>query len=1109
MGRYLTLSKVLPALWLLITSFAVAQAPPLVPVPELGLRAPLGFRVTLYADERLANDMYAMTLDAQGRVVVTGQGYIKVLHDLDNDGVADTATLFATTQTGGMGLCFDGPNLLFSGDGYFSRYVDRDGDGRADGTPERIFPLHFAEHGVHAMRKGPDGWWYLIGGNDTGFSRKNATLSHSPIKEVEAGALLRINPDLTGSEIVAHGFRNPYDFDFNWLGDLFTYDSDVESDFFLPWYMPTRLYHVGYAAHHGWRLTGWKRSWARPDYYADTTDMLLAIGRGSPTGVTCYRHSQFPDRYHGGLFVLDWVFGKVHFVPLRQDGASYRAQAEVFLEPIGTHGFAPNDIAVAPDGSLFISIGGRKTRGAVYHVEYAGPITSDAQLLQLLPIPTTGLDAVLRAPQPLDAWSRARWMPIAQNLGTVPFNQTVADNRLTPDVRVRAVEVLTEMFGGLPTTLARVGAQANSPAVRARIAWSLGRIPCDSFAPILLALSQDGDAMVRRCALEAIGDQLSGTDETALAQSLPANLGHSDKRVRHAAARVATLLSEPAWKTLDSVADRGGPRAVLTQTMAFQARKPPTGIPDEIIHKILAVLEKTTRNDLRLDGLRLIILALGDYHLNNPSLEVYTAYELPRSLKGHEELKHKILKTVRTILPSGEGRTDAETARLLAMLEDDDAQTLRKVMAFLTERSPPSADFHYLTALSRLKGTFPQEMTGKIAHAILLLDRKLQGQQERGKQNWTARLSEVVQVFLQRDPRLADAMLKHSDFARPAHVSLAGLMGRERQPAAARLMFDAANRDVHFTWSRPLIELLSTLPPGEVRPLFRRQWANLALHDDLLLQLANKPEPLDRDKFVSGLASLQMTVVRTSVVALLQLPPDRSGKDVPATVRLLRRSINESKEKTLRNQAVTLLKLQARQKFAIEESASDTASLLRAYQPVFAWFAKQFPALARTLTSDEEPDPAKWALLLKSASWARGDPGRGQVLFEQRGCQACHSGPTTIGPDLSGVTGRLSTNDLLSAILLPSRESAELYRPTVFQTRDAQTYNGIVVFESADGVMVQTGATATVRLADADIVSRRPSNQSLMPSGLLAGLAPQDLADLYTYLRTLKPRGQP
>ena len=44
----------------------------------------------------------------------------------------------------------------------------------------------------------------------------------------------------------------------------------------------------------------------------------------------------------------------------------------VFLESVGTNGFDPTDIVVAPDGALFICMGGRGTRGAVFRVEYAG-----------------------------------------------------------------------------------------------------------------------------------------------------------------------------------------------------------------------------------------------------------------------------------------------------------------------------------------------------------------------------------------------------------------------------------------------------------------------------------------------------------------------------------------------------------------------------------------------------------------------------------------------------------------------------------------------------------------------------------------------------------------
>src|SRR2546423_830209 len=85
---------------------------------DLGLRVAPGFRVTLYADQDLANDVYAMTLDSHGRVVVTSRGYVKVLHEGRGTGKADRATLFAETATGGMGLCFDGNDLYFCGDGW-------------------------------------------------------------------------------------------------------------------------------------------------------------------------------------------------------------------------------------------------------------------------------------------------------------------------------------------------------------------------------------------------------------------------------------------------------------------------------------------------------------------------------------------------------------------------------------------------------------------------------------------------------------------------------------------------------------------------------------------------------------------------------------------------------------------------------------------------------------------------------------------------------------------------------------------------------------------------------------------------------------------------------
>ena len=196
------------------------------------VRLPSGFKIALYADETLANDIQAMTLDRQGRVVVTGPGYVKILHTDPKTGRASHATLFATPKSGGQGLCFLGDDLLITADHWLARYRDSDHDGRADGGPEPILPFATAEHGGHAIRQGPDGFIYVIGGNDAGIDARHITVDNSPVIQPEAGGIVRLSPDLKTSEVIAHGFRNPYDFDFNSRGDLFTYEGSLhKTDF--------------------------------------------------------------------------------------------------------------------------------------------------------------------------------------------------------------------------------------------------------------------------------------------------------------------------------------------------------------------------------------------------------------------------------------------------------------------------------------------------------------------------------------------------------------------------------------------------------------------------------------------------------------------------------------------------------------------------------------------------------------------------------------------------------------------------------------------------------------------------------------------------------------
>src|SRR5205807_2200807 len=121
---------------LLVAAPALAAAP-----TQHGLRVPAGFEVTEFSDSSLANDVFCLTLDPGGRVVVSGPGYVRLLEDADGDGRADRALDFAgAPRDGAMGLFWEGDALYCMGDGGLRRYRDAAGAGRLR-PPERIYPF--------------------------------------------------------------------------------------------------------------------------------------------------------------------------------------------------------------------------------------------------------------------------------------------------------------------------------------------------------------------------------------------------------------------------------------------------------------------------------------------------------------------------------------------------------------------------------------------------------------------------------------------------------------------------------------------------------------------------------------------------------------------------------------------------------------------------------------------------------------------------------------------------------------------------------------------------------------------------------------------------------
>ena len=107
-------------------------------------------------------------------------------------------------------------------------------------------------HGSNQMRLGPDGMIYVVIGNDVSFPKE--TLASSPYRNPQndwllpesrdqgqdnrVGFILRMDQNGQQREIVAGGFRNQVDIDFDVNGEMFTFDADMEWDIGAPWYRP-------------------------------------------------------------------------------------------------------------------------------------------------------------------------------------------------------------------------------------------------------------------------------------------------------------------------------------------------------------------------------------------------------------------------------------------------------------------------------------------------------------------------------------------------------------------------------------------------------------------------------------------------------------------------------------------------------------------------------------------------------------------------------------------------------------------------------------------------------------------------------------------------------
>jgi putative heme-binding domain-containing protein len=143
---------------------------------------------------------------------------------------------------------------------------------------------------------------------------------------------------------------------------------------------------------------------------------------------------------------------------------------------------------------------------------------------------------------------------------------------------------------------------------------------------------------------------------------------------------------------------------------------------------------------------------------------------------------------------------------------------------------------------------------------------------------------------------------------------------------------------------------------------------------------------------------------------------------------------------------------------------------------------------------------AKYKGLLGEESAPALNPARGRAVFNKV-CLQCHrlfGAGGDVGPELTG-SDRASADYILENVLDPSSAVGRDYRLANVMTTDGRLVSGVLKEQNDASIVVQT-VNEKVVLPREDIEEMKLADTSMMPEGLLEGLTPQEVRDLFGYL---------
>jgi putative heme-binding domain-containing protein len=957
-----------------------------------------------------------------------------------------------------------------------------------DGTFEAIkaivrFRGQSGEFGPHGVVLGPDGMIYVALGNgvqldgaaDPGSPYANACggdlvqprcedpRSRDAGKAATGGMVLRTDLEGQTVQVVAGGLNDPRDLAFRRDGALFVHDAEVDSDRGLPWYRPSRLYHVVSGAEFGWR-SGWAKM---PDYFVDAVPGILDTGASQPTGAVFYDHVYYPAKYQNCLMLADRAQERILAVSLTEKGAGYEAASRVLVEG---HPFQPVDLDVGPDGCLYVAVAESSSGGGIYRISCAGKPGPKAAGVG------KGVKSALLQPQFHSAWGRQRVAVTMNESGDAWASQlasAASGNGQPVADRVRALEIM-QLFGPAPEReLLDELVKDSEPAVRAAAADDIAMSGDDDAAQRLELLISDPAPSVRRRACEGLLRLGAKCD----VERLKPLLMSGDRCEAWVARRLLERIDPAQWK--QQILDSDELRFSIEGSAALLSAHGDRENAQAVLNKLAELMEQTVSDRDFTDMLRLMQLAL--------IKGTMTAGDVP-----------DLVKRLSEEFPSRSDSINRELIRLLAFLQA--AEPFPRYREFLKSKASDAEKLHLALHVMLVSSGW---LDGQRTEMIGFLE---QVRRQKGGNGYSGYIARAVRDFARSLPPVEGGVVLSRGVQWPAAAS--GVLSNLPDSLADGAVHALCDLDDHLVNSED--EEAQVLRGGIAVALgrsgnelamihLRKVWKNEPdQRKSVAVGLAQQPDGENYELLLRSLPMLEGDGVKEVLKRLASVSQTPDDPKVFREVILLGLATGENGG----DEAVKLLSHWHPQVAAAQNTSRSES--LAAWQK---WFAAKYPesppAELPVSSENSKWNSEKLAELLSVGGGPGGSVEQGRVVFQKSGCVSCHrlgDIGEKLGPDLTGIGQRMSRREILDSILHPSLRIAAKHTPTTLVTSTGRTYSGLAK-QDGSGRWTVLQASGTKISLDATLVrDTSPSKKSIMRDGLLEKLSQREVVDLLAAL---------